>query len=70
MFGWTEFEVAREQHQDRLRSLERQRNLGRFEAGHGKPSLWQSVGRLVGGDRKKDLVGRRHQLAEESVPTR
>jgi hypothetical protein len=53
MFGWKDYEAAREQHQDRLRGSEKQRLIDQIESGRRKPSLWQSIGNLMAGGDKK-----------------
>lgn len=54
MFGWKDYEAAREQHQDRLRGLEKQRLIDQVEGGGRKSSLWRSVSNLVAGGDQKD----------------
>jgi hypothetical protein len=70
MFGWKDYETAREQHQDRLRSFEKQRLIDQVESGDRKPSLWRSVGNLVAGRDQEDRDDRPqggYHLVEKSV---
>lgn len=70
MFGWKDYEAAREQHQDRLRGFEKQRLIDQIESGGRKPSLWQSVGNLMGREDKSDRNDQsrpRYQLAKKSA---
>jgi len=70
MFGWKDYEAAREQHQDRLRGFEKQRLIDQIGGKRHKPSLWQSVSKLVAGDHQKDqedLSQDCYHLAEKSA---
>jgi hypothetical protein len=70
MFGWKDYEAVREQHQDRLRGLEKQRLIDQVQGGGRKPALWQSVGNLVARRNQKDRDDQSqagYHLAEKSA---
>ena len=66
MFTWNDYEVAKEQHQDRLRRQEKQRLIKEIEAKSDQPSLWQSLSHKVVGRQSPNRSGR-YRAAEESA---
>ena len=57
MFGWRDFEVKLEQHQDRLRQAEAKRLVVEEKDKKEQASLWQVVSKIVSNKQAQSSAG-------------